>query len=160
LGLKTSKPPSQNDFAIILSLQKMAQTTEEQQQMLHDICCLWIYLRPRLEEAFPGGIVQKHTQMFWDGNLGVAEAPKPVKFWLLDLSTEKFQALSFKGFPRNPSNFPIRIFPRTNPSTKKESHCQDETHCQFVIGFPRNPSPFPEHGKTNHIGYMDFNFFS
>lgn len=62
--------------------------------------------------------------------------------------------------PRNPSNFPIRIFPRTNPSTKKESHCQDETHCQFVIGFPRNPSPFPEHGKTNHIGYMDFNFFS
>ena len=138
--VKTLKPLLQNICIVILSLQKMAQITEEQQQMLHDICCLWIYLKPRLEEAFPGGVVQKHVQMFWDGSLGIAVARKPVKFWLLDLSAEKFQARSFKGFPRNPSNFQVRIFPRTNPSTKKESQCQDEIQLQIVMGFPRNPS--------------------
>ena len=60
------------------SLQKLAQLNEEQHQHLHDLTCLWVYIMPRLEETFPGNVVQKHLQMFWDGILGPV---KPVTFW-------------------------------------------------------------------------------
>lgn len=31
---------------------------------------LWIWLRPRLREAFPGAVCDKHEKMFWEGTLG------------------------------------------------------------------------------------------
>ena len=49
--------------------QKLAQLDEEAQMQLHDNCCLWHYLRPKLESAFPKGVVQKHYEMFMRGIL-------------------------------------------------------------------------------------------
>jgi|OrbCmetagenome_4_1107370.scaffolds.fasta_scaffold442286_2 hypothetical protein len=49
----------------------MAQLGEEQQQLLHDVCALWVWLQPRLKSAFSGAVVSKIDKMFWDGTLGV-----------------------------------------------------------------------------------------
>jgi hypothetical protein len=125
-----------------LSPQKLAQLGEEQLQGLHDACCLWIYLRPHLERTFQGAVVEKHLKMFWDGMLG-----QPVKIWVLDFSMEKLKLIGFKGFPRNPSQLLISIFPRKNPrnkqSPKKASCSQRDFPDEFVIGSPRNPSQIP-----------------
>ena len=77
LGIKDFEPSAP---------QKLAQLGEEQLQGLHDLCCLWIYLRPHLERTFQGAVVDKHLKMFWDGMLG-----QPVKLVALDFSTEKFK---------------------------------------------------------------------
>ena len=47
--------------------QKIAQLGEEQQQLLHDVCALWVWIRPRLQHAFSGTVVAKLDKMFWDG---------------------------------------------------------------------------------------------
>jgi len=38
--------------------------------LLHDVCCLWTWLRPKLVEAFPGAVVDKHDLLFMRGTLG------------------------------------------------------------------------------------------
>ena len=51
--------------------QKLQQLTEEQHVLLHDICCLWVWLEPKLRSSFSGAICDKHCKMFSDGMLGL-----------------------------------------------------------------------------------------
>ena len=62
--------------------------------MLHDACCLWLHLRPRLEEAFPGSVVDKHLQMFWDGTLAVPTRQAPaLGFFHGKILSSEFQGI-------------------------------------------------------------------
>ena len=49
--------------------QKNAQLDEDGQLLLHDLCCLWHWLLPKLHEAFPKAVVDKHEAMFFRGIL-------------------------------------------------------------------------------------------
>ncbi|CAK9037631.1 unnamed protein product [Durusdinium trenchii] len=49
------------------SRQKMAQLSEDEHIHLHDICCLWVWLRAELEGAFPSNMVDKYTDLFYKG---------------------------------------------------------------------------------------------
>ena len=42
---------------------------EEHHAALYDVCALWCWLEPKMREAFPGDIVDKHVDMFWRGPL-------------------------------------------------------------------------------------------
>lgn len=50
--------------------QKNAQLDDEGQLLLHDVCCLWHWLVPKLQHAFPTPVVEKHTSLFMRGSLG------------------------------------------------------------------------------------------
>ena len=54
-----------------LSLQKLETLDEEGHAALFDLCALWCWLEPRMREAFPGDIVDKHLEMFWRGPLAM-----------------------------------------------------------------------------------------
>ena len=60
--------------------QKLEQLNEEQHVLLHDVCCLWVWLVPHLREAFPGTVLEKHKAMFEQGMLTIISVRKPVKF--------------------------------------------------------------------------------
>ena len=54
---------------IIITLQKEVQRGEDAQILCHDIVCLWIWIKAKLEEHFPGDVVQRHQKLFDDGCL-------------------------------------------------------------------------------------------
>ena len=58
------------------ALQKLAQLDDEKQMQLFDVCCLWVYLQPKIKENFPGSVLQKYDQMFLKGILGLAHSAK------------------------------------------------------------------------------------
>ena len=59
-------------FSIIpASPQKNAQLDEESQLLLHDITCLWHWLKPKMESAFPATVIQKFDDMFFRGTLSM-----------------------------------------------------------------------------------------
>lgn len=49
--------------------QKLAQLDEEGHIHLHDIVCLWVWLKERLQRAFPSDTVDRYTEYFHKGNL-------------------------------------------------------------------------------------------
>ena len=54
----------------LLSLQKLAQLDDDKQQLLFDICCVWVYLRPKMAGTFPTSVMDKYEGMFMKGMLG------------------------------------------------------------------------------------------
>ena len=55
-----------------VALQKLAQLDDDKQQHLHDVCCVWLYLLPKLTNAFPSEVIAKYTTLFMKGILGCA----------------------------------------------------------------------------------------
>lgn len=53
--------------------QKNAQLDDESHQLLHDVCCLWHYILPKMRALFPQPVVEKHEQMFMRGNLALQQ---------------------------------------------------------------------------------------
>lgn len=51
-------------------VQKLKQLNLEQCQLLHDICCVWLWLRAKLETSFAQPVLQQHDLMFMKGRLG------------------------------------------------------------------------------------------
>ena len=47
--------------------QKAAQRSEDEHILLHDICCLWVWLRPKMAAEFPGHVVKRHDDLFAKG---------------------------------------------------------------------------------------------
>ena len=54
----------------IVPEQKAMQLDEESHFLLHDIACLWIYLRPKMAATFPGEVVKRHEDLFHKGCCG------------------------------------------------------------------------------------------
>ena len=50
--------------------QKQAQMDEEGHVGLHDVVCLWIWLKKKLEDSFPSSLVEKYEALFLKGTLG------------------------------------------------------------------------------------------
>ena len=50
--------------------QKLKQLCSESCQHLHDICCLWLWLRSKLETSFTRPVLDQHDAMFMKGRLG------------------------------------------------------------------------------------------
>ena len=53
----------------IITLQKDVQRGEDAQILCHDMVCLWLWVKAKLEEHFPGEVVQRHQKLFDDGCL-------------------------------------------------------------------------------------------
>ena len=64
---------------ILLCAQVLAQLNEEQLQMLFDVCCVWIWLVPKLESTFNATAVSKCRDMFEKGKLGKQKAWKRIR---------------------------------------------------------------------------------
>jgi hypothetical protein len=47
--------------------QKLNQLDLDAQCLLHDVCCLWIWLRAKLVLSFSGEVIQKHDELFMNG---------------------------------------------------------------------------------------------
>ena len=41
----------------------------DDQFMLHDITCLWVWLRPKLGKSFGTEVLEKHDELFMQGHL-------------------------------------------------------------------------------------------
>ena len=54
---------SSNPLAISCA-QKAAQRSEDDHILLHDVCCLWVWLRPKMVAEFPGHVVKRHDDLF------------------------------------------------------------------------------------------------
>lgn len=62
-----------NDSWLLKPLQKLAQLDEQGHQTLFDICCVWLYLGPKLQANFPQEVIAKYSQMFMKGMLDYHE---------------------------------------------------------------------------------------
>ena len=51
-------------------MQKAAQMDEEAHIHLHDIVCLWIWVREKISTEFNGETINNFEKMFHDGLLG------------------------------------------------------------------------------------------
>lgn len=47
----------------------MASLNMDDQFMLHDITCLWVWLRPKLGKSFGTEVLEKHDELFMQGHL-------------------------------------------------------------------------------------------
>ena len=127
---------------ILLCAQVLAQLNEEQLQMLFDVCCVWIWLLPKLESTFNATAVSKCREMFDKGKLGKQKAwIKRIRKYqaqiylvnLLKIKTNLARAKSIWasgdwlataeklyhfviGFPETPSHFPTRTWPQPSSS--------------------------------------------
>ena len=96
--------------------EKNAQLDDDGQLLLHDVVCLWNWMRPKLKSQFPGAVLQRHEELFMRGPLGEKKRwfhfPKS-KFWPCNFPkyrrnlVETFgprqsQLWSFHGFSQNP----------------------------------------------------------
>lgn len=52
------------------ALQKLAQLDEDGHTLLHDVCCLWHWLLPKMVGAFPSDVVKRYESLFEKGLLG------------------------------------------------------------------------------------------
>ena len=50
--------------------EKLAQLDEDAHVLLHDITCCWLWLRERLQRAFPNEVVDRYDDLFMKGLLG------------------------------------------------------------------------------------------
>ena len=62
------------DSWLLKPLQKLAQLDEEKHQTLFDMCCVWLYLQPKLQANFPQEVLDKYNQMFMKGMLDYHES--------------------------------------------------------------------------------------
>ena len=82
LGLATflmfQSPGASNNSFYFLSLliqpsvfpvQKSSMISEDEHALLHDVCCLWEWLVPKLKKEFPGSVVERHVELFMKGLL-------------------------------------------------------------------------------------------
>lgn len=53
------------------TLQKEVQLGFEEQLHLHDLTCLWIYVRGKMSATFTGEVMARHETLFEKGYLGV-----------------------------------------------------------------------------------------
>ena len=85
--------------------QKLAALAEDEHFLLHDVTCLWCWLRPKMAKHFGTEIVDRHDELFLDGKLGgigsgggpdgTGNCPSPNFFgWQLQIIV---------GFPETPS---------------------------------------------------------
>ena len=51
--------------------QKQAQMDEESHVNLHDVVCLWIWLKKKMVDAFPSSVVDKYDSLFHKGFLAI-----------------------------------------------------------------------------------------
>ena len=50
-------------------VQKSSMISEDEHALLHDVCCLWEWLVPKLKKEFPGSVVERHVELFMKGLL-------------------------------------------------------------------------------------------
>ena len=62
------------------ALQKEVQRNDEAQHQIHDATCLWLWVKTKMADAFPGDVVDRHQKLFDNGCL-VAKI-----FWLANNS--------------------------------------------------------------------------
>jgi len=81
--------------------QKLSQLTEEQHADLHDLTCCWLWVKERLKKQFPGELVEKHEELFYNGNPGLKSKPPRNSFKYLgsQLILAKWIWLSNHGSP-------------------------------------------------------------
>ena len=53
------------------TLQKEVQLGLEEQLHLHDLVCLWIYVREKMSTSFTGEVMERHDILFQKGYLGI-----------------------------------------------------------------------------------------
>ena len=56
-------------FGFALTLQKEVQRGEEAQIHLHDMICLWLWMKKKMKESFPGEVLDRHQTLFDNGIL-------------------------------------------------------------------------------------------
>ena len=64
------QPEFQRHVLICSFCQKLQQLSEEDHQMLHDVCCFWIWIKPKMMAEFPGEVIARHQDLFDKGILG------------------------------------------------------------------------------------------
>ena len=89
--------------------QKAAQLSEDGHILLHDVCCLWVWLLPKLLSSFPGNTVKQHEELFHKGFLGSELDLAPAKLWMNLAGAEKIP-IGVIGSPRNPSQLSTSIW--------------------------------------------------
>ena len=47
----------------------MAQLSADEHAMLHDCCCFWLWLVPKMTMEFPGEVIARHQELFYKGPL-------------------------------------------------------------------------------------------
>lgn len=50
--------------------EKEAQLSDESHVELHDLTCLWLYVKDQMGKSFPGEVVDRHQELFDNGLLG------------------------------------------------------------------------------------------
>ena len=53
--------------------QKEAQLSEQNHLDLHDLTCLWLFVKKAMSASFPGEVVERHQELFDNGHLGLAK---------------------------------------------------------------------------------------
>ena len=56
-------------FGFASTLKKQAQLNEEGHLLLHDVTCLWLWVRAKLNHQFPADVITKHDELFMNGSL-------------------------------------------------------------------------------------------
>ena len=51
MGIGFNSPIEPPYISMHLHLQKLAQLDEEKQQLLFDVCCVWVYLAPKMAQS-------------------------------------------------------------------------------------------------------------
>ena len=93
----------------IPALQKLNQLDMEAHFILHDVCCLWIWLRAKMEVTFTGEILKKHDELFMSGYLELIItflSGKSHWKWIWDDWSPKifgWDGEEIMGFPETPS---------------------------------------------------------
>ena len=98
---------------------------------LHDVVCLWNWLRPKLSAQFPGTVMAKHDDLFLRGILGCMDkqmasqngwnvwlAPNPtngVTKWLKRLADAKSNSCLVTGFGEITSHAGWNVWLEQNP---------------------------------------------
>ena len=65
-----------------LFAQKNSMLSDEDHALLHDVCCMWMWLLPKLKMEFPGTTIQKHEDLFAKGFLGNNKIFCGIQFYL------------------------------------------------------------------------------
>ena len=144
---------------VLVTPQKFAMLDIDGLVNLHDIVCLWIWLRERLQRTFPMETVAKYENLFQKGLLSCISCT-PAE------NSRKF-GWGVIGFPENPSSTCGRlpktltklagvwlVFQKTRRHLAEELHVFGrenqslfaiETSIEIVIGFLETPSQILEH---------------
>lgn len=86
-------------------VQKSSMLSEDDHALLHDTCCLWLWLLPKLKLEFPGTVIARHEELFAKGLLGYLQvSPFPTRLSVNaatfhQLAGAKWKARSLIGWP-------------------------------------------------------------